>query len=319
MNDRMELRVRRVIDEADGIRSFELVRPDGGPLVSFEAGAHIDVYLPNGAVRQYSLLNDDADRDRYVIAVLRVADGRGGSAFMHDAVEAGSRIAVGEPRNAFALADVDAPAVLVAGGIGVTPLLAMARRLSRDGRPFAMHFATRSLARTPFRDELKHAAFEQQVNLYLDDGPPYQRFDAARLTQGIPAGAHVYLCGPTGFMKAVSASVGERHDVTLHTEYFAAPVAPEPKAASFDLVLARSKVETTVPADRSIVEVLREHGVEPPLNCEQGICGTCRTTVLGGDIEHRDYCLSPGERACGDRMMICVSRGKPGTTLTLDL
>lgn len=322
MHRNMKLQVSRIVEEADGIRSFELVHPEGGTLPEFSAGAHIDIHIPDGPVRQYSLLNDDVERGRYVIAVLKVPDGRGGSAFMHDSVKTGTSLVVGEPRNAFPLENSEAPAVLVAGGIGITPLLSMARRLSREERPFVLHFATRSVARTPFVNDLRESALAQHVRFYRGDGPSDQRLDVARLTNGIPTGTHVYLCGPVGFMNAVSASLSARSDVTLHTEYFTAPVDPAAslkQGGAFNLVLARKRFEMTVAADRTIVNVLREHGIEPDLNCEQGICGTCQTTVLSGDVEHHDYCLSPRERECGNKMMICVSRGKPGTTLTLDL
>ncbi|CAG2150660.1 Phthalate 4,5-dioxygenase oxygenase reductase subunit [Cupriavidus yeoncheonensis] len=319
MGEVMELMVTRIADEAERIRSFELAAADGDTLPAFTAGAHIDVHVAGGAVRQYSLLNDDRERHRYVIAVLREEAGRGVSRYLHERVQPGMRLTVGGPRNAFPLDGGQAPVVLVAGGIGVTPLLAMARHMHADGRPFTLHFATRSEGRTPFLRELRQAPFAAQVRFYHDDGPPAQRFDAAALTASLPRGAQVYLCGPSGFMDAVAAAVRCRADLVLHTEYFAAPAPSATRGGAFRLVLARSGIETMVPADSSIVDVLRQHGIEPTLSCEQGICGTCLTRVLCGQLDHRDHYLSASEQQSGDRMLVCVSRALPDSTLTLDL
>jgi vanillate O-demethylase ferredoxin subunit len=319
MNDIMELVVSRVTDEAEAIRSFEFERADGGPLPSFTAGAHIDVHTPSGLLRQYSLLNDDREDHRYVIAVLRDDGGRGGSKAMHEMVEAGTRLKVGSPRNAFPIDEAHAPVVLVAGGIGITPLLAMARNLHANARPFELHFATRSLARTPFVSELSQAPFADSVYFYRDDGPATQRFDIGNLTANLAPGTHVYLCGPGGFMDAVATSVRGRGDVVLHTEYFAAPQQAPVEGEAFKLILARSAIETIVPSGKSIIEILDHLGVQCTLNCEQGICGTCLTSVLSGEVDHRDHYLSAGDKALGDRMLICVSRGKAGSELVIDL
>ncbi|MGO4329254.1 2Fe-2S iron-sulfur cluster-binding protein [Cupriavidus sp. 2TAF22] len=319
MGEVMDLVVKRMADEADGIRSFEFVRADGGVLPPFTAGAHIDVHVPGGPVRQYSLLNDERERDRYVIAVLREQGGRGGSRRMHEIVRTGTQVKVGCPRNAFALDAGSAPAVLIGGGIGVTPLLAMAKRMHASGRPFVLHFATRSVARTPFRRELQEAPFASMVVFHHDDGSVAQRFDARRAMADLVPGTHVYLCGPGGFMDAVAAAVRERADIHLHTEYFAASPTLTQSGGAFELVLVRSGIKAMVPEGTSVVEVLQQHGIQPELNCEQGICGTCLTKVLCGDIDHRDHYLSPGERARGDCMLVCVSRGKPDSTLTIDL
>lgn len=319
MSEVMELMVNRIADEAEGIRSFEFTDIAGGLLPPFTAGAHIDVHVAGGSVRQYSLLNDDRERHRYVIAVLREEAGRGVSRHMHDRLKPGMRLNVGSPRNAFPLDDGQAPAVLLAGGIGITPLLAMARHLQACGRSFTLHFATRSVARTPFRNELvQHAFGSSRIFFHYDDGPPAQRIDLAAIAASLAPGTHVYLCGPRGFMDAASGALQSRNDITLHTEYFAAaPVAGAGEA--FRLVLARSGIQTVVPAGVSIVEVLQQHGLQPAVSCEQGICGTCLTRVMSGEIDHRDHYLSATERACGDRMLVCVSRGKPDSTLTLDL
>ncbi|MDO5604197.1 MAG: PDR/VanB family oxidoreductase [Paracoccus sp. (in: a-proteobacteria)] len=320
MTETIDVIVQSVTDEAEAIRSYVLMRADGGPLPGFTAGAHIDVLTPAGALRQYSLLNDERETARYVIAVQREAAGRGGSASMHGVV-AGTVLRISAPRNAFALRDDPAPVVLLAGGIGVTPILAMAHSLDARGRAFAFHFATRSAARTPFLDQIGAAPFADRVQIYHDDHAT-RRFDIVGFVDQLPPGAHLYMCGPAGFMAAVSEhAVTARADVVLHQEYFAAPVAEAGTDADgkFTLELARSGITTTVPAGQSILELLQSHGIECPTSCEEGICGTCLTTVLSGAIDHRDHVLSPAERALGDRMLVCVSRGKPGETLVLDL
>ncbi|MNF84969.1 Phthalate dioxygenase reductase [compost metagenome] len=320
MNDVRELIVNKVTDEAEAIRSFELVCPDGDLLPRFAAGAHIDVHTPEGATRQYSLLNDERERHRYVIAVLREEEGRGGSRWMHDVVEAGMRVRIGAPRNAFPLEACSAPIILIAGGIGITPLLAMARSLEAQGKPYVLHFVTRSMARTPFLSQLSQAPFAEKVVLYRGDCPDEPRFDAEKLIGSLYPGSHIYLCGSVGFMDAVCAAVQVRSDIVLHKEYFAAPaVQPTGDEEAFTLQLVRSGVEVVVPSEKSIVEVIAEHGVECPLNCEQGICGTCLTTVISGEIDHRDFYLSATDRARGDQMLICVSRAKHGSVLVLDL
>jgi vanillate O-demethylase ferredoxin subunit len=206
------------------------------------------------------------------------------------------------------------------GGIGVTPLLAMAHNLDAAGRPFTLHFATRSKARTPFVAALRQAPFASRVFFHHDDGPAAQKFDTQHIVGGLAAGTHVYLCGPGGFMEAVGAAVRERQDLVLHTEYFAAPRQDVIEdGGAFQLVLARSGIEVTVPADRSILDVLEQNGIDPPINCEQGICGTCLTKILSGAVDHRDHYLSAADRARADRMLICVSRGKADSTLVLDL
>lgn len=318
MTDSIDVLVRNVIDEAEAIRSFELVRPCGGALPGFTAGAHIDVHTPGGQLRQYSLLNDERETDRYVIAVLREEAGRGGSRSMHGGVAAGMTLRIGAPRNAFPLEDCAAPVVLLAGGIGVTPILAMARSLDARGKTFEFHFTTRSRTRTPFLDQLLTGSFKDRVRLYHDDDAA-MKFDVGPFIGRLGHGAHLYLCGPGGFMAAVSDAAAARGDIVLHREYFAAPVTDHEPGGAFSLNLARSGIETSVGADQSILEVLQSHGIDCATSCEEGICGTCLTKVLAGEIDHRDHVLSAGEKALGDRMLVCVSRARAGTRLVLDL
>ena len=223
------VKVLRKTQEAQDIASFELGRADGSPLPAFSAGSHIDVHVPGGPVRQYSLCNDAAESHRYRIAVLRDAATRGGSAGMHDAVREGDLLTISEPRNHFPLVHAQRT-VLLAGGIGVTPLLCMAQRLAAIGADFALHYCTRSPARTAFRDEIAAAPFAVRVQFHHDDGDATQKLDLAAALGSPQAGTHVYVCGPTGFIDAVvqgakAAGFGAEQ---IHLEYFGA--APQDTA-----------------------------------------------------------------------------------------
>lgn len=302
---------------AEGIVAFELVPEGDTALLPFTAGAHIDVYTPSGHVRQYSLVNDESERHRYIVAVQWDAAGRGGSASMHN-LGVGAVLHVGQPRNTFELVRDDVPTVLLAGGIGITPLIAMAHVLLRRGRPFELHYAVRADNRVAFRDFLDRGGDGMACAIYRDDDPPEWRFDAGSLAARIKDGARVYMCGPSGFMDAVSRACASRPDIDLRLERFAAP-EPAGPGPEFTVSLARRGLSVPVPAGATILETLRGEGIEPDVSCEQGVCGTCLTTVLEGQIDHRDYFLSAHDHKAGDRMLICVSRGKPGTTLVLDL
>jgi vanillate O-demethylase ferredoxin subunit len=308
----MELVVTDARIVAEGIRCYALADAGGAALPPFEAGAHIDVHLPNGIVRQYSLCNRPGERDRYVIAVLREPDGRGGSAAMHDGLAVGGRIAIGRPRNFFPVVREARHHLLLAGGIGITPLLAMTRAFAAEGTPFTLHYCARSAARMAFREELTAPPFAPHVVLHLDDGPAEQRLDLAALLRGQAPGTHLYYCGPAGFMAAVRAAAeaaGWPADA-LHCEYFAAPAPIQAGGAGFELRLARRGLSLWVPPERSAVEVLAAHGIEVPTSCEQGICGTCLTPVLEGIPDHRDAVLSDAEKAANKEMTLCCSRAR---------
>lgn len=306
-SDRLRLVVSRKAEAAEGIADFELVDPAGSALPPFSAGAHLDVHLPGGLVRQYSLRNSPSEHGRYCLGVLREPSGRGGSAAMH-ALEPGDMLEVGRPRNNFAL-DESAPfSLLLAGGIGVTPLLAMAHRLSEIGRDFAFHYAARSAARMAFRDEIEASSFAQNVRFHLDDGAAAQRFDPEAIAAAGRPGARLYVCGPAGFMDAVlTAARRTWPEDAIRREYFSAvPIALHDADGPFRVRLARSGINVEVPAGCSIVQALGDVGIEVPTSCEQGICGTCVTKVLAGTPDHRDIVLTERERA--DRMTLCCSR-----------
>ena len=304
--------------EADGIVSLDLRAPDGGPLPAFTAGAHIDVHLGSGLVRQYSLCNAPWERDRYRIAVLRDAGSRGGSAAVHDTLHCGASVEIGVPRNSFPL--IESPhALLFAGGIGITPLLSMAEQLSRDSRSYELHYCTRSESLTAFREQLAAPRFGGTVSCYHDDGSRPKRFDAADIIARCPAHAHLYVCGPTGYIAHVLEAARRLgfSENRLHSEYFGtAPgaIADRP----FTVELARRGISITVPADKNIATALADHGVRIPTSCRQGVCGTCITGVLAGICDHRDHFLTSDEHALHDQIAACCSRAA-GDLLVLDL
>jgi vanillate O-demethylase ferredoxin subunit len=313
-------RVARRTVEAEGICSFELVGTDGGLLPSFAAGSHVDVQVPGGLTRQYSLCNDPTETHRYLIAVLRDAASRGGSAAMHDAVKEGDLLTISTPRNHFALAHEAGSHLLLAGGIGITPLLCMAERLANVGAAFEMHYCTRSRPRTAFVDRIAAAPFAPRVQFHFDDGDAAQKLDIAALLATPQPGRHVYVCGPKGFMDAVlsTARAAGWPEAQLHYEFFAADVAPQAGDGSFEVQLASSGRIVVVPADRSIVHALADAGVMVATSCEQGVCGTCLTRVIDGVPDHRDLYLTPEEQAAGDQMLPCCSRAR-SPRLVLDL
>lgn len=317
--DELNVRVAARRQEAEGICSFALEPIGAAELPAFSAGAHIDVHVPGGAVRQYSLCGEPGDRRRWRIGVLRDAASRGGSAGMHDAVPVGTTLQVSAPRNLFALAP--APhSVLVAGGIGVTPILAMARQLQRDGQPFELHYCARSAARMAFRDEILAGAFADRARLYCSDAADAPPFDAAAVCRAAPTGAHLYVCGPAGFMDHVLAAARAAgwDDARLHREHFAAAPQPATGDQPFQLRLARSGQTLDVPAGTTALQALLDHGVDIHYSCEAGVCGSCVTPVLDGTPDHRDSFLMPAERAANTLFTPCCSRAK-SHTLVLDL
>lgn len=318
---RWELRVSRVKEEAEDIRSYELVPTDGRPLPPWDAGAHVDVEIPGGVLRRsYSLCGDPLERERWTIAVQREARGRGGSRALFEALQEGARIRVSPPKNGFPLA-VAPRALLIAGGIGLTPLLAMARVLKRKGAEFTLHVCTRSPERTPFRAELSSKPLSAHVKLHHDGGDPARGLDVRQLLAHRPEGAHLYCCGPNGLMHAVreAALASGWPPEALHFEAF----SPEPLVATsdkegFELELRKSGRKVRVGAKQTVLQVLRAQGVNVMSDCEAGSCGTCLTNVLEGEIDHQDFFLTDEERAQGKRMCVCVSRAKGGR-LVLDV
>ncbi|MDF3832286.1 PDR/VanB family oxidoreductase [Cupriavidus basilensis] len=314
----LTVRVVRKQMEAEGICSFELADLAGAPLPPFSAGSHIDVHIPGGMTRQYSLCNPPTEQQRYVIAVLNDAQSRGGSRAMHEAVQEGSTLQIGTPRNHFPLKPEAGRHLLLAGGIGITPMLCMAEALADEGLPFAMHYCARSRRCAAFIDHLAHAPYAERVQFHFDDEDPAQRLDIPALLAEASAEVHLYVCGPKGFMDAVLDTARRLGwaDERLHYEFFAASV--DIAGGAFEVKLASSGKTVVVPAEHTVAQALANAGVEVPVSCGQGICGTCLVRVLEGEPDHRDLYLSPEEQARNDQFTPCCSRAR-SPTLVLDL
>ncbi len=315
----LSLKVNRIVQEAEDIRSFELVDPDGRLLPMFTAGAHLDVELPNGVARQYSISSDPRDVDRYVVAVLREPESRGGSVYMHDNVGEGDTLTVHAPRNNFPLSDKATHHILLAGGIGVTPMMAMARDLSARGESFEMHYCTRAPAKTAFMGEIAASDFADRIRYHHDNGDPADGLDIEGLLRDVRAGAHVYYCGPAGFMRACENATSHWPVGTVHFEFFSVDESVDRGASeAFQIKIHSTGQVFDVPADRTIVEVLRANGLDVDTMCEEGICGTCATVLIDGAPDHRDFVLDDEEKERGEFIMVCCSRAK-SPMLTLDL
>jgi phthalate 4,5-dioxygenase reductase component len=310
----LPLRIADRAEIARGIHRFTLVPAAGGALPPFTAGAHLTIAVPNGMRRRYSLCSDPAETGFYEIAVKREEAGRGGSASLCDAARVGDVLAASAPRNDFPLGARAGGFLFIAGGIGITPIRSMIHALADDPRPWKLVYLTRSREMTAFAQEL--AAEGPRVVLHHDGGDPERGFDLWPLLEK-PGNRQVLCCGPRGLMEAVRDMTGHWPASAVQFEDFGAGVAAvRPEDVAFTVRLARSGREVAIPADRSILETLREAGLSLPSSCESGTCGTCRTRLLEGEAEHRDLVLEEADRARA--IMICVSRARGGT-LVLDL
>lgn len=317
-NGKLRLLVRAIRLQAEGVHAFELAAPDGGDLPDVTAGAHVDVHLPGGHVRSYSLAGDPNDRSHWMLGVLRESAGRGGSKALHDQVRVGDSLVIGSPRNAFKLDPTAAHSILLAGGIGITPLKSMAHQLAAEGRSFELHYCARTGAHAAFVKELRALVPEGRLHLHFDEGDPTRGLDIAALLADPAAGTHVYYCGPGGFMKACADATAAWTPGSVHSEHFK---APEPKAAlrtdgCFEVRLARSGGSVEVQPEQSIVRALELAGHRVPTSCLSGLCGSCKVGYLEGEVDHLDYILSDEEkRSC---LTVCVSRAT-SPVLVLDL
>jgi phthalate 4,5-dioxygenase reductase component len=310
----MSLTVVQKTEIASGIFLFALERNDRSALPPFTAGSHLLVRTPSGVARRYSLCGSSSVRDRYLIAVKREDDGGGGSRSMVQDVREGDQLSVSVPENYFPLAADATKHLLIAGGIGITPIMSMARRLSDDGADFRVIYCTRSPEATAFRAELCGPEFAGRTLLHHDEGDRARSLDVGAILAVPPDGAHVYCCGPPPLMQAVRNVTKHWPHGCVHFEDFgtSTPIAGK----SFRVRLARRNVVVDVPPDISILEALRRQGIEVPSSCESGTCGTCRTRLIAGVAEHRDYVLFDEE--FDTNIMICVSRAI-SEELTLDL
>lgn len=318
MNETRTLRVRSMVWEAEGILGIELVPLTlDPPLPAAEPGAHVDLHLGSGCVRSYSLTNP-GERDRWTLAVNLDASSRGGSKWIHEALRPGATMEVEGPRNHFPLHEAAAHSVLIAGGIGVTPLLAMARRLAALGKPWTLHYAARSRAKMAYVDTLRELAARSGARLdvrcdHEGDAP----LDLAAIVAALPEGAHVYACGPGGMLAAFEAATAELARERVHLERFASTQAVATDGG-YTVKLARDGRSVPIAPGRNILDALIEVGLRPPHSCREGTCGSCETRVLEGIPDHRDEILTDAERDEGTRMMICCS-GSKSPLLVLDL
>lgn len=316
----MKVRLANKRDVATDICEFELASVDGSALPAFTAGAHIDVHVANGLVRQYSLCNPPGETHRYCVGVLRDPVSRGGSVGMH-ALAPGAELEISAPRNHFPLADDAQHSILLAGGIGVTPILCMAESLAARNASFEVHYCTREPARTAFRDRFSREGLASRTHFYFDSEGARADLDAILAQPS--GGKHLYVCGPAGFIEAVLARAEAKQwpEGNVHREYFAAPVQADANGEGdrpFQVKLHSSGRVIDVKAGETIVAALAAQGVEVQMSCEQGVCGTCLTRVIDGIPDHRDVYLTDEERAANDQMLPCCSRSK-SAMLVLDL
>ena len=305
--------VRRIADAAQGVRTFELADPEDWALPPFTAGAHIDVHIPNGVVRQYSLYGDPAEGNRYRIAVRREDDGRGGSVAMHCDIGEGTILPVSLPRNHFPLRE-GRHHFLIAGGIGITPLLSMMSVLRREQAPFELHYCSRTPVETAFLPELRSFAANGDIHHYFSRAADPRRFDVGRLLARVPADAQVYCCGPRSLIDAVMSSGSAALADRIHVEFFG--VARHEAHPDYVVELSRSRRIIAVAQGETMLNALREAGVDLPSSCEGGVCLECKTRFLDGVPVHRDLVMSVADRQ--HHLTPCVS-SCAGGRLVLDL
>lgn len=309
----LPVRLRAMTWEADGVIALELTPSDGNSLPPFEPGAHIDLHLPSGTMRQYSLCSDPADRSHYRVAIRAVSGGLS-SQFVHRKLRPGEMLAVSQPRNNFPLVEAK-NYIFVAGGIGITPLMPMMREASARKRPWTLLYCNRSDDAAPFLNEIR--ALGGKIALHSTASGT--RLDAMQKLGTVQPDTAVYCCGPERLMLAVEEATAGWPEGTVHFEWFAPRSRPaDESSGSFEAVCQASGITVTVPPEKSLLDALNDAGIPVPCSCQQGICGTCEVHVLGGEVDHRDSILSQSERAANETMMTCVSRAR-SPRLVLDI
>lgn len=311
------LRVQQKSWEAAGVTAITLVDPTGADLPGWEPGAHLALHLPNGMVREYSLCSDPADLRWWTVAVLRKPDSRGGSSHIHDALPVGSLLEVDGPRNAFALEETAAQHILVAGGIGITPIISMVRGLEQRERPWRLLYTGRSRSTMAFLDEIAQLPADR-VTVHADDESDGRYPDIAGLLADLPPTALVYCCGPEPLMDACGAALADPSRLRLERFKAPEPVASTTPDDEFDVVIATTGQRVRVGATTSVLDALNDAGISVASSCTEGICGTCEVAVVKGDIDHRDFVLGSAEQESGTTMLPCVSRCR-SAELVLDL
>ena len=310
----LKLIVKSATWEAPDIHTYDLRALDGGELPPFTAGAHVDLTLPNGLIRSYSLTNPQSDRHRYVIGVQKDRATRGGSKWVHENLRPGMVLTVNGPRNNFALHEAAEKTLFIAGGIGITPIMSMTQRLAELGRDWELIYCSRKRDATAFRDVLEPQAC---VRFNFDEEPGGKILDIGAVVQAAPANTHFYCCGPLPMLAAFEAATADLPRERVHVEYFSAKEPPA-VGGGFKVVLAKSGREFNVPPGKTILDTLLDAGLDIPYSCMEGVCGTCETKVLDGVPDHRDLILTEEEHAGGKTMMICCSGAKT-EKLVLDL
>ena len=309
----VDMRLTAIRYAAQDTNLYEFRRPDGAALEPAQPGAHIDLNLPNGMVRSYSLVTADGDAAAYVVGIKRDRASRGGSIFIHDHLRVGQVIAVAGPRNNFPLKEDAAHSVLIAGGIGVTPIFCMAQRLKTLGRSFELHYACRDRAEVAFFDELKGMP-EAKIHIDAEAGG---FLDVAAIVNGARKDAHFYCCGPIPMLEGYEKATKGVPPEQVHVEYFSSKEEAA-TGGGYVVELRKSGKEYTIPEGKTILEVLVEDGVDIMYSCQEGVCGACETAVVSGTPDHRDGILTDAERVASKTMMICCS-GSKSPRLVLDL
>ncbi|KIC21463.1 2Fe-2S iron-sulfur cluster-binding protein [Leisingera sp. ANG-Vp] len=313
----MRVRLSKVEHMTDSVTKYEFSLPDGAALPPATAGAHIDVVVAPEFLRQYSLSGDPADPSKYQIAVLREDEGRGGSKLMHRIFEEGRMVFISKPINHFPLVEDAGKSYLMGGGIGVTPMIAMAHRLHALGRDFEFRYSCSKMSNGGFLEDLKGVPWVDKVHLHFSDQGT--RADLKEVLRYVP-GSQVYTCGPDAYMQAVldTARGNGFPEESCHMEYFSVPEQPEYENHAFTLKLASSGREIVVPAEKTAADVLLEQGFHVDVKCSDGICGVCKCGLISGEAEHRDFVLSNKQRE--DAIILCQSRAlEPDGVLEIDL
>jgi tetrachlorobenzoquinone reductase len=293
---------------------YTFQRPDRGPLPDAEPGSHIGVILPNGIERQYSLIDAGPRRTEYTVGVKRDLNSRGGSLFMHDQLRVGSRLSIVPPRNNFPLKEDADLIVLLAGGIGITPIYSMVKRLIERGRPWELYYSCRTRLDAAFLEEL---AQHSSAHFHFDDEEGGRFLNVAAIIEKLPRFSHLYCCGPAPMLAAFEAATTHWPPGQVHVEYFT-PKFAAAQEGGYIVELARAKRELVIPPGKSILQAVREAGIEVPHSCEEGVCGACETRVISGIPDHRDTILTESERKANATMMICCS-GSKTPRLVLDI
>ena len=305
---RLKLKVSSVESITEDTLKIELVDSRGRDLPEFTAGAHIDLILGTGEERRsYSLVNNPEERHRYVIGVLKDSNSRGGSEWIHESLGVDDEIESGYPKNNFNLVESSAYHLLIAGGIGVAPIVSMCHRLNTIGADYEVHYCETGEEEAAFIDDL-HEICANRLSVYYDGGIPEHGIPLNEILAAREADAQLYICGPNGLMDAAKEAASDWSEDSIHTEKFRQTVPIDWKNNEFEVVLARHQTTITVGTDQSILEALRANNVTTDFSCTEGLCGACRTKVLYGDVEHRDSVLTEKEKSEDNMMMVCISR-----------